>query len=91
MINSNSVIIQTNEFDVVDLDNEKVIMNLEKGKYFTLNVIGSIIFELIIKEKSVKEIIDFLLSEYNVERKVCEECVLEYLKALEKIDLIKAI
>ena len=91
MIKRDSIVSQTNEFEVTDLDEEKVIMNLEKGKYFSLNRMGSIIWEIINKEISVKKIIELLMCEYDVEESSCEECIFEYLNDLEKINLIKVI
>jgi len=86
-----SIIFKNNEFDVTNLDEEKVIMNLEKGKYFSLNEMASIIWEMIGEEISVNQIIELLKSEYDVEESVCEECVFEYLNDLENINLIKVI
>lgn len=91
MIKKDSIISQSNDFDVTDLDGEKVIMNLEKGKYFSLNEMGSIIWEIINKETSVKKIIKLLITEYDVEESICEECVFEYLNNLDNINLIKVI
>lgn len=91
MIKKDSIISQSNDFDITDLDGEKVIMNLEKGKYFSLNEMGSIIWEIINKETSVKKIIKLLITEYDVEESICEECVFEYLNNLDNINLIKVI
>ncbi len=91
MVKVDSIIFQTNEFDVVDIDKEKVIMNLEKGKYFSLNIMGSRILEMIYNKTRVKEIIESLTKEYDVEEIICEKCVLEYLNDLEKINLIRVI
>lgn len=91
MVKADSIIFQTNEFDVVDIDKEKVIMNLEKGKYFSLNIVGSRILEMIYNKTRVKEIIESLTKEYDIEEITCEKCVLEYLNDLEKINLIKVI
>ncbi len=91
MVKVDSIIFQTNEFDVVDIDKEKVIMNLEKGKYFSLNIMGSRILEMIYNKTRVEEIIESLTKEYDVEEIICEKCVLEYLNDLEKINLIKVI
>lgn len=91
MIVKDSIIFQSNDFDVTDLDGEKVIMNFEKGKYFSLNEMGSIIWEIINKETSVKKIIKLLITEYDVEEDVCEKCVFEYLNNLYNINLIKVI
>lgn len=91
MIKKDSLISQNNEFDVTDLDGEKVIMNLEKGKYFSLNEMGSIIWEIINREIGVKKIIELLMCQYDVEKSICEECVFEYLNELENVNLIKVI
>ena len=91
MIKRDSIVSQTNEFEVTDLDEEKVIMNLDKGKYFSLNSMGSVIWEIIGEEISVKKIIELLMCEYEVEESICEDYVFEYLINLENIDLIKVI
>lgn len=91
MIKNDSIISRSNEFEAVDLDGEKVIMNLEKGKYFSLNEIGSKIWEMISAEISVNKIITSLVDAYNVDKIECEECVIEYLRNLENIELINAI
>ncbi|NME83415.1 lasso peptide biosynthesis PqqD family chaperone [Clostridium sp. SM-530-WT-3G] len=79
------------DIDATDLDGEKVMMNLELGRYFALNPVGSRIWELMNNEISVEDIIKILLSEYNVEEQTCEKSVLEYLEKLKNADLIKIV
>lgn len=91
MIKKDSIIARSDGFEVTELGEEKVIMNLEKGKYFSLNEVGSIIWEIINKKVSTKKIIELLSSEYDVEENICEECVFKYLNDLENLDLVKVI
>lgn len=37
----NTKVCQSREIDSTDLNGEKVMMNLDKGKYFALNLVGS--------------------------------------------------
>lgn len=79
---------QSKDIDATDLDGEKVMMNLELGKYFALNPVGSRIWELMDSEISIQEIINTLLSEYKVDEQVCEKSVLEFLEKLKNANLI---
>lgn len=64
------------------------MMNLDKGKYFVLNLVGSYIWDMMIEEIYVKDLIKILLKEYNVDKKICESNVLNYLGVLENEEFI---
>jgi hypothetical protein len=49
------------------LQGETVLLNMENGDYFSLNPIGTEIFEGIADGKSIDQIIQFLLLTYEVE------------------------
>lgn len=89
MIMLNTEICQSKEIDATDLDGEKVMMNLDLGKYFALNPVGSRIWELIENKICVNDVIDILLNEYDVDKVKCEESVLKYLGILENEKLIE--
>lgn len=76
------------EIDATDLNGDKVMMDLERGKYFALNSIGSRIWELIENEITIKEIINKLLEEYEVDNDTCEKTVGEFIDRLSKEKLI---
>lgn len=88
MFELNAKFIQSKKIDATDLDGEKVMMNLDLGKYFSLNSVGSKIWEIIECETSINEIVDNLLKEYDVDRKTCEESVVKFLERLKNEDLI---
>lgn len=84
-----NAILRNPEIDATDLDGEVVMMNMEKGQYFMMNEVGSRIWEIIEEPIKVSELIDALLSEFEVEREECENTVMEFLDDLNHGDLIK--
>lgn len=93
MINRDTIFKVNNNIEVTDYDNEKVMMDLEKGKYYTLNEVGSTIWDSLSLSKAnlVNNIIIKLLEEYDVDEFTCEKAVLDYLRDLEKNELIKVL
>jgi hypothetical protein len=87
-INLTTVIRQSEDIDATDLNGDKVMMNLQKGKYFALNDVGSGIWDIISRPITVKDIIDTLLKEYEVDAAVCEETVMSFLEKLKDAELI---
>jgi len=87
-MDANTKVCQSREIDSADLNGEKVMMNLDKGKYFALNLVGSRIWEVIKEEIYVKDIINILLEEYDVDKATCERNVLDYLGVLKNEELI---
>lgn len=70
---------------------EICMFDIQNGKYYAFNLIGSRIWELLDCPKSIKNIISTLLQEYNVGKEMCEESVLEFILKLynEKIIFIQ--
>lgn len=87
-INLDTVINKNLEIDDTDLDGEKVMMNLDKGEYFMMNEVGSRIWEIISEPINVKEIINTLRNEYEVDEEICKDTVIEFLGRLDNADLI---
>ncbi len=88
MININNVVSRRNDIDTTDLNGEIVMMDLEKGRYFSLNGVGSRIWEIIEEPIGINKIVDYLLEEYDVSRNECEENVLEFLGKLDDANII---
>ena len=71
-----------------DMDEETVMLNIEKGTYYGLDGIGSHIWQLIEKPHAVRSIVASLLEEYDVEGTVCQNDVLDFLNQLSSRGLI---
>ena len=84
MINLNTVVSHRKDIDTTDLNGDKVMMDLEKGRYFSLNSVGSRIWELIEEPIEINKVVGTLLTEYEIDQNTCEESVLDFVK--ENVD-----
>ena len=90
-ISLNSRMVQSEGNVVSDMGGEKVMLNIEKGKYYNLGELGGVIWELMNTPIEVNRIITSLLSEYEVEKTECEQQVLSFVHSLHEEGLIQII
>ncbi len=67
---------------------ELVILHLESGTYFGLDPVGARIWELIGEEKTLAEVCEAMLEEYDVPREDIERDTMNLLEELLAQDLI---
>jgi len=85
-----SVISVTKEAVHCDVEDEVVILGLKDGVYYGLNPVGAFIWNIISREpKTVAEIRDTVLEEYDVSMEVCEKDLMELLTELSDKGLVK--
>ncbi|WP_193195681.1 lasso peptide biosynthesis PqqD family chaperone [Nostoc sp. MG11] len=72
-----------------ELQGEAVILDINSGVYYGLNQVGASIWNLIQAPKTVKEIRDALLAEYEVDSQACETDILVLLEDLATKGLIE--
>lgn len=63
----------------------------EVDSIYTMNEVGSRIWELIDGEKNLSEIIDIILNEFEVSPEVAEKDIIEFINQLEQIGAIRAL
>jgi hypothetical protein len=90
-IGPDTMVAQVEELVSSDLDGETVMMSVENGKYYGMDPIGSRIWALIKQPRSVSELCDILLTEFNVDRERCDRDVLDFLNELAKDNLVKIV
>jgi hypothetical protein len=88
-ITVNSIVVATKDQVSADLSGEAAILNLKSGIYFGLNAVGASIWKLIQEPRSVKEINDTLVQEYDVDPDQCEKDLLALLGELLSKELIE--
>ena len=72
-----------------DLIEEVAILDITSGIYYGLNTVGTRIWKLIQEPRTVHEVRDALLEEYEVEPERCERDVLALLQELASKGLIE--
>jgi hypothetical protein len=86
---SNFVVVAAKDQISRDLDGEAVILNMKSGVYCGLNEAGARIWQLIQEPTSLKDVLNTLIEEYNVEPEQCEREVLALLQQMSGNGLIE--
>jgi hypothetical protein len=82
-------IVPSNNQISCELENEAVVLNLEEGVYYGLNPVAARVWELVQQSKTVREIRDCLLAEYDIEEATCTNDLLDLLRQLHRWQLIE--
>lgn len=85
---ANSSFIRNNNTISGRLDEELVMMDIQKGKYFSLNPVATRVWDLLENPLSIDELCSLLLEEYEVSESECREEVTELLKEMVKLGLV---
>jgi hypothetical protein len=88
-INGETVLIAIKDQVSANLEDEAVILHLKDGVYYGLNPVGARIWNLLQEARSVNQLRDILLSEYEVEPRRLEEDLLQLLQELASRGLIE--
>jgi len=70
------------------LHDELVMMDIEQGKYFSLNPVATRIWDLLEKPLTEDELCVILIDEYDVEPERCRLEVSEHLKEMVRMGLV---
>lgn len=88
-VNINSRIFRKAQNLSSNIDNEVVILNVNKGEYNGLDEIGSDIWNRLETPQVISDLISALMEIYSVDKQQCSTDVIEFIKELEKAELIK--
>ncbi len=67
--------IQNKNYIASDMNGEKVMLDVQSGKYYNLGTIGGRIWDLSAQASTVEEIVSRLMEEYEVSQEVCTQQV----------------
>jgi hypothetical protein len=84
-----SIVIATPEQVSCPLGDESAILNLKNTVYYGLNPVGARVWNLLQQQRTVGELRDALLEEYDVDAGQCERDLLELLEKMRVEGLIQ--
>jgi len=76
------------DIEITELNGDKAMVDFNTGNYYIIKGVGNIIWDMLYNDITANDIIEKLLSEYDVSREECEKSVIEFLEKLEKADFI---
>jgi Coenzyme PQQ synthesis protein D (PqqD) len=89
MLSANSTVVAAKDQVSCDLADEAVILDLKAGIYYGLNSVGARVWNLIQEPKTVDQIRDALLGEYEIDAASCERDLLVLLGDLAARELVR--
>ncbi len=72
-----------------ELDDEIVLMHVESGKYYSLNAVGSAVWKQLSSPRSLSELCDLVVDEFEVDPETCRRDVEALLEDLLGLDLVQ--
>ena len=87
-INLETIIERNEKIETREENGEKIMINCEKNIYIMMNEVAVSIWEILKKPYSVNKIVESLQQEYNVDKKTCEETVVDFLEQLARFRCI---
>lgn len=84
-----SVVVAISEQVSCPLGDESAILNLKNSVYYGMNPVGARVWNLVQQPKSVSQLRDALLDEYEVEATQCERDLLDLLEQMRVEGLIE--
>jgi len=84
-----SVVVAAKEQVSCLLDEESAILNMKNSVYYGMNSVGTRIWNLLKQPRSVGELRDAVVDEYDVEPERCERDLLELLEQMRREGLIE--
>lgn len=88
-LSMNHLVTQREGNIVSDMGNEKVMLNIENGKYYNLGTTGGEMWELIAAPITVSEVVTKIMTQYDVSKEQCEEEVLSFLEHMYEEKLVQ--
>jgi hypothetical protein len=88
-LSATSIVGATRDHVSCSLGDEAAILNLKNTVYYGLNPVGTRVWDLVQQARSVREIRDALLDEYDVEAEQCERDLLDLLQKMREQGLIE--
>ena len=88
-ISIDSVVVAVKSQVSCQVDAETVILHVDKGLYFGLNEVGTLIWDQVQQPRKVQEIRDAILRKYEVSSEQCEHELFALLRELSEKGLIE--
>lgn len=87
-ISMKSTVVRSDEPVAEPVDDELVMADIDRGKYYAFNDIATAIWQNLERPITVEELCERLCQQYEVSAKQCAADVLEFLNKLEERRLI---
>lgn len=72
------------------VDDDLVMMSIQAGNYYNIGGVGTLVWELLAQPRSLDDLIDGVVADYDVERERCAADVGAFVEKLVSLNLIES-
>jgi hypothetical protein len=90
-LSAHTVIVASSQQVSCPLGDESAILNLKNSVYYGMNAVGARVWNLLQQPRSVSDLRDVLLDEYEVEKELCERDLIALLQKMHGEGLIEVV
>lgn len=90
-LSAHTVIVASSQQVSCPLGDESAILNLKNSVYYGMNAVGARVWNLLQQPRSVSDLRDVLLDEYEVEKELCERDLINLLQKMHGEGLIEVV
>lgn len=84
----NATLRQADGLFTASLGEELLMMSISQNKYFNLNEIGTVIWQLLEQPRTIEQLIDALTAQFDVSRETAQAELTTFIAALRERELI---
>lgn len=90
-INNQTTLVQASGQLTSEIDNEIVLLNMETETYYSMDAVGTRIWQLLAQPHQVSQLCEQLQLEFGVDQATCERDVLEFVQRLANAQLVQIV
>lgn len=88
LIDLNTRLQRSSEILFSEIDQDKVMIDIQRGAYFGLNPVAGEIWEMLETQRTPTEIIQTLLQDYDIDEATCQAETLAVLQRMVRLNLV---
>lgn len=89
MVEQTSILYRNPDLLMNTVNGETVMMSIERGNYYGMNVTGNLIWSLLEEEKTVDDIVIFLKNKFSLKEETVQKEVYPFLNQLVSEEIVK--
>lgn len=86
-----SIVVRTDQVAFASIDDDLVMLSMETSKYYGTRGVGRDILDLLRAPIRVRDLVDQLMTRYEVDRETCEHETLGFLAQLHRAQLVHTV
>lgn len=80
--------LRNTDISVRTIGDETIVLSLSQSKYFSITGVGSRVFQLLAEERSLDQLVDTVVAEYEVDQATAHADVSAFVDRLRAADLL---